>query len=382
MSARPPRQETRRAAPRGSGPPGGKASPGGTYGGGTFLPLYLAGAWTLLAIYGSLYPFAGWRDTGVSPLAFLFAGWPRYYTGFDLTVNTLAYVPIGFLWATVLSTRLPRFAAFAVAALLGALLSGSLETTQNFLPSRVPSNLDLATNTLGAFIGAAAGMRWGAHLLDGGRLHAWREHRFLGGATGDHGLMLVALWLLTQLNPETFLFGNGNLRGLIGLPAALSFEAGSFIEMEMATVAAQTLAIALIGSRLARNHPVLLPLALLGAAMLVKSFALMLLMQSVQGFAWVTPGTLGGLAIGMVLWAGTLRLTTGQHQTLAALALMLATVLANLMPDNPYLENTLRVWQQGHFLNFNGATRLASSLWPFLALPWLMLSRRTHERNH
>ena len=339
------------------------------------LPLYLAGAWTLLAIYGSLHPFVGWRATGLSPLAFLSAGWPRYYTGFDLTANTLAYVPIGFLWATVLSTRLPRVAAFAVAALLGALLSGSLEIAQNLLPSRVPSNLDLATNTLGAIIGAAAGMRWGAHLLDGGRLHAWREHRFLGGEKGDHGLLLVALWLLTQLNPETFLFGNGNLRGLVGLPAALSFEAGSFIEMEMATVAAQTLVIALIGSRLAAHHPVLLPLAMLGAAMIVKSFALMLLMQSVHGFAWATPGTLGGLALGIVLWAGMLRLTAGERRAMAALALMLATVLANLMPANPYLENTLRVWQQGHFLNFNGLTRLASSLWPFLALPWLMLSR-------
>ncbi len=339
------------------------------------LPLYLAGAWTLLAIYGSLHPFVGWRDSGLSPLIFLTANWPRYYTGFDLTVNTLAYVPIGFLWATVLSTRLPRYAAFAAAALLGALLSGSIEIAQNFLPSRVPSNLDLAMNALGAFIGAAAGLRWGAHLLDGGRLHAWREHRFLRGATGDHGLLLVGLWLLTQLNPETFLFGNGNLRGLIGLPAALSFEAGSFIEMEMATVAAQTLAITLIGSRLAANHPVLLPLAILGAAMLVKSFAMMLLMQSVYGFAWATPGTLGGLAIGVVLWIAMLRFTAGERQTMAALALMLATVLANLMPDNPYLENTLRVWQQGHFLNFNGLTRLASSLWPFLALPWLMLSR-------
>ena len=64
---------------------------------------------------------------------------------------------------------------------------------------------------------------------------------------------------------------------------------------------------------------------------------------------------------------------------LAAMALMLATVLANLMPDNPYFEHSLRDWRQGHFLNFNGLTRLISSLWPFLALPWLMLSRRNDE---
>jgi VanZ family protein len=342
---------------------------------GSKLPVYLAGAYTLLALYGSLYPFSGWRDSGISPLDFLAAGWPRYITSFDLVANTLAYLPLGLLWATVLSVRLPSRGAFVLAALAGGLLSLGVEAVQNFLPSRVPSNLDLACNTLGAFIGAAAGLRWGRDLLDGGRLHAWRERRFLAGLTGDRGLLLVALWLLTQLNPETFLFGNGNLRGLLGLPAALDFEAGRFIDLELATVAAQTLAIALIGSRLAANHPVLLPLAMFAAALAVKSFALMLLMQSVNGFAWITPGTLGGLALGLVLWAGALKFTVGERQAVAAMALMLATVLANLMPDNPYLENTLSVWQQGHFLNFNGLTRLASSLWPFLALPWLMLSR-------
>ncbi len=190
---------------------------------------------------------------------------------------------------------------------------------QNFLPSRVPSNLDFASNTLGAFIGAAAGLRWGRDLLDGGRLHAWRERRFLTGLAGDRGLLLVALWLLTQLNPETFLFGNGNLRGLLDLPAALDFEAGRFIELEMVTVAAQTLAIALIGSRLAANHPVLLPLAMLGAAMLIKSFAMMLLMQSVQGFAWMTPGTLGGLALGVIsVGRRAQRVPSGEQQALAA----------------------------------------------------------------
>lgn len=339
------------------------------------LPLYLAGAYTLLALYGSLYPFTGWRDSGIDPLAFLTAAWPRYFTAFDLVANTLAYLPLGFLWATVLVPRLPGPVVFTLVALMGGALSLGVETTQNFLPSRVPSNLDLACNTVGALLGAAAGLRWGRHLLDGGRLHAWRERRFLAGITGDRGLILVTLWMLTQLNPETFLFGNGNLRGLFDLPAAFDFEAVRFTELEMATVSAHTLAFALIGSRLARNHPVLLPLVLLGTAMLVKSFALMLLMQGTQGLAWLTPGTLGGLALGVLLWGGALTRPTGERQALAAMALMLATVLANLMPDNPYLENTLRIWQQGHFLNFNGLTRLASSLWPFLALPWLMQSR-------
>lgn len=345
------------------------------------LPLYLAAAYTLLAVYGSLYPLSGWRDTGADPFVFLGAGWPRYFTAFDIVANGLAYVPLGFLWATVFTPRLPAAVVFVLAALTGGFLSFGVEVAQNFLPSRVPSNLDLACNTGGGLLGALAGLRWGRHLLDGGHLHAWRERRFLRGVTGDRGLLLLALWLLAQLNPESFLFGNGNLRGLLGLPAAFDFKAGHFMELEMATVAAQTLAIVLIGNRLARHHPVLLPLVLLGAALLVKSGAIMLLMQSATGFAWLTPGTLGGLALGLVLALLALGSNTNQRLAIAAMALMLATVLANLMPDNPYLEDSLRVWQQGHFLNFNGLTRLVSALWPFLALPWLMLSRRTHERH-
>jgi hypothetical protein len=52
--------------------------------------------------------------------------------------------------------------------------------------------------------------------------------------------------------------------------------------------------------------------------------------------------------------------------------IMAATVLVNLAPPNPYLTASLKVWQQGHFLNFNGLTRLVSALWPFAALGYLM----------
>ena len=53
-------------------------------------------------------------------------------------------------------------------------------------------------------------------------------------------------------------------------------------------------------------------------------------------------------------------------------------VLVNLTPYNPYSVAALAVWRQGHFLNFNGLTRLTATLWPFLALPALvLLARRT-----
>ena len=36
----------------------------------------------------------------------------------------------------------------------------------------------------------------------------------------------------------------------------------------------------------------------------------------------------------------------------------------------------LALWRQGHFLNFNGLTRWISTIWPFLALPYLFLVSR------
>ena len=55
---------------------------------------------------------------------------------------------------------------------------------------------------------------------------------------------------------------------------------------------------------------------------------------------------------------------------------MAATVLVNLAPPNPYSAAALATWRQGHFLNFNGLTRLVSILWPFLTLPFLLLTTR------
>lgn len=346
------------------------------------LPLYLAGAYTLLAIYGSLYPFSGWHDSGVPLAEFLTAAWPRYYTAFDLAANFAAYLPLGFLWVPALRLRLGPTLAVAIATLVGSGFSLCVETLQNFLPSRVPSNADLACNVLGVLAGALAGARWGATLLDGGRIDALRRRHFMHGRAGDWGLLLLGLWLLAQLNPLTLLFGNGDLRGLLDLAAPLPYTASRFAGIEAATVCAHTVAIGLLAGRVARGagptrH--VMALGMVGAGLAVKTLALTLLMQGAQGLAWATPGSLGGLAAGVLVLLAVSPAPTFLRQALAALALLFATVLVNLAPDNPYRINTQQFWFAGQFLNFNGATSLASSLWPFLALPWLFLLRPRHE---
>lgn len=351
-------------------PPAAESSP---------LALYLAVAYTLLAIYGSLYPLSDWRDSGAPLGEFLFAAWPRYYTSFDLTANVVAYAPLGFLWVTAMLPRLGSARAVLVATVTGFALSLALESLQHYLPSRVPSNVDLACNGAGALLGALAGARWGATLLDGGRLHALRQRLLLRGRPGDWGLLLLGLWILTQLNPVILLFGNGDLRLLLDLAAPLPYTADRFAEIEAATVCAQTLAIALIAGRLVPSAPRRAACAMIALGLVTKTAALLLLMQGAQGLAWATPGSLAGLAAGIVLWLGVSPAPTFARQALAALALLLATVLVNLTPDNPYLINTQHIWSAGAFLNFNGLTRLTSSLWPFFALPWLFILRVQHE---
>lgn len=344
------------------------------------LARYLAVAYALLIAYASLHPLTGWRDTGAPPFAFLAAAWPRYYTGFDLAANILAYVPLGFLAVPALQARLGIAAAALLAALAGGGLSLAVEVLQNYLPSRVPSNIDLACNLIGAMIGAAAGMNWGRALVDGGRLHRLRTRLVVGGRAADFGLVLLGLWLLAQLNPGLLLFGTGDLRALLDLPP-LPYSARRFFVIEAGVAASGTLAAGLIVWSLLRRQRRSLLVALLLPALAVKAFASALLVNAAQFAHWITPGNATGLAAGAIALLAATHLPPLSQRMLAALALLFATALVNLAPENPYLAASLAVWQQGHFLNFNGLTKLVSSLWPFAALPFLMLPRPRHGEN-
>lgn len=339
------------------------------------LARYLLLAYMLLVIYASLHPFSGWRDQGTHAFAFLAGAWPRYVTAFDLVTNFAAYLPLGFFTLLALHPRLRGAAAFAAAGLVGCFLSLALEALQTYLPSRIPSNLDLATNALGAFSGAGLALRYGVGLLSGGRIHALRHRSMLAGHRHDLGLVLLGLWLFTQLNPETLLFGNGDLRGLLEQAPAVMHPAEVFIRMEAAVAACNLIAIGLFASGLTQNDQPLrrLLLALLAAALALKTVAVGVLLKAQNVFAWLTPGALLGLAAGAGILMFAVALPRAARLALAGLLTMAATVLVNLAPENPYLANALQQWPQGYFLNFNGLTHLVSLAWPFAALFYLML---------
>ena len=340
------------------------------------LARYLALAWCGLIIYGSLHPFTGWRDSGASPLAWLEGGWPRYWTGFDLAANVAVYLPLGFC-ATLALHRLPwRYTAPILATLLGTALSGGLETLQTWLPSRVPSNIDLACNALGTLLGAlwahAVGPRVFARI-------AMLEHQLIAPIPhAELGLTLLGLWLLTQLSPETLLFGTGDLRQLLGLSAALPFAAESFMRIEAWVTALNLVAVGLIVRQLVARRSsayLVLPIFIL-FALTINTLAAAILVGPNEALAWLTPGARLGLLAGSSVLAFAILLPSTPRLLLAGLALMAGSILVNLAPPNPYSQAALAAWRQGHFLNFNGLTRLVSTLWPFLTLPFLLLATR------
>src|SRR5512145_3355424 len=161
------------------------------------LARYLALAWCGLVIYGSLHPFTGWRDSGVSPFAFVEGGWPRYWTFFDLAANVAVYLPLGFFLTLALRGLPGRFTAPILAVLLAGGVSFGLETVQTWLPSRVPSNVDLVCNTLGGLLGAIWAQWVGPRIF--ARIAALEQQLIAPVRHAELGLTLLGLWLLVPL---------------------------------------------------------------------------------------------------------------------------------------------------------------------------------------
>lgn len=347
---------------------------------GSPLARLLLAVYTLLVIYASLYPLAGWRDHGLSPFEFLAAPWPRYVLVFDVAADLVGYAVFGLLLALALPPRLRAAQALATAAVTGTALSIALEALQTYLPTRVPSNVDVLCNASGAVAGAFVGRLvapW-APAFSG-----WRARLFLPGVKADIGLALLGLWVFMQLNPATLLFGAGDLRHLLAGPAGPPRAPEFFVAIEAVTAAANLAAAALLASAVAApGAPVRrLIVLLILAALAVKTLAFIIILRAQNSFAWLTPGALQGLGAGLAVAMLAVSLPRVARMAVAAVLFMAATVLVNLAPPNPYLAEILKLWHQGHFLNFNGLTRLVSLLWPFAAIGYLIVlaARRRDE---
>ncbi len=330
--------------------------------------------YAVLTAYATLYPMEGWRDAGISAFAYLSAPWPRYVTRFDIAVNVLGYAPFGFLAVAALHPHVRGVPAFVVAMASAVALSLGLEALHSYLPARIASNLDALCNLAGAALGAALALRFVPRPLVDGPIAQVRRRAFLPGTAADAGLVLIGLWLFTQLAPAMLLFGAGDLRDSLDVSDAQGERPQFFILIEALTGAANLTAVALLLSSLSASPSGARAklVALVALALAVKTAAFAILMRAEDVLAWLTPGAQIALIAGLSVALAAVALPRVAQLALAAMLIMAATVLVNLAPPNPYLTASLKVWQHGHFLNFNGLTRLVSALWPFAALGYLM----------
>ncbi|MCS0633706.1 VanZ family protein [Telluria mixta] len=352
-------------------------------------------AYLLLIVYASWFPFSGWRSSGLSPFAFLVLQMPRWWTGFDVMVNIVGYMPFGTLIVLALHPRVRGLWAVAIAAVVGLLVSGTMEVVQNYLPSRVPSSLDLLTNAGGCLAGAVIGAWFAPMLLDRSRLYLLRQRWF--AAHASQGLVLVALWPLAQVYPQNYLFGNGQILPLVSewlsdwldtdidLVTMLRGDVPMSVEQywlseTIITACGMTGAALTLLCLTRRGAPRLsLMLALIGVGIVVKTLASSLFFAPDNAFVWVTPGAEGGFLIGLIMLAGLAFAPQVAQRRLAVVTLVLSLIVVNTIPANPYFVSTLQAWQQGKFLNFNGAAQFLDMAWPVIALWFLLLP--SHRLN-
>jgi len=348
-------------------------------------------AYTFLILYASLYPFSGWLHIGISPLAYLSEPLPRYWTFFDVCIDIFGYVPFGMLLVLACYPWLSRLWASVVSMAAGALMTGSMEAIQTFLPSRVASKLDFYTNCLGVLIGIMVGCILTPLLLEKDLLRKVRQRWFIANAS--NGLIIVALWPFAQIYPQGYLFGLGQvvptftlwLNRYLGIPIDLGefIRQGTVLTVEQywlsetiitccGLIGAVLILLCLLQPRAPKARLVMLLIAI---CLLVKSLALALLFKPENAYSWMTPGAQAGLIVGSLMLYG-LALTPAKVQRhLATLMLVTSLLVINFVPGNPYFTDTMSGWVQGKFLNFDGAAQFLSELWPWIAI-WFLLHYR------
>ena len=355
----------------------------------------LAGAYALLVVYASLYPFSGWRDQEIPPWDFLHAGWPKYWTWFDLVANVLGYVPLGFLLALSFMRRgnvryfaaHPNVAGIGVAVLAGTLLSLVMEGVQNYLPSRVASNVDFGLNIAGTLVGAVV-----ATTLElGGAIDNWsrfRERWFIPQARG--ALVLLALWPFALLFPAAVPLGLGQVFERFETALAEWLADTPFlewmplreIELQPMMPAAELLCVALgafvpcllgytILRSLGRRAVFAVVTVALGAGVTALSAALS--WGPVHAWAWLTLPVRVGLVFGLVLALLMLPVPRRGCAAVLMLALVVHLSMLNQAPASAYFADTLQAWEQGRFIRFHGLAQWLGWLWPYVVLVYVLL---------
>ncbi len=354
----------------------------------------LSQAYVALIVYASLYPFSGWRDQRIAPWEFLWSPLPKYWTGFDVAANVAGYVPLGFLLAlSFLRRGSERFAAttnaaaIAVAVLAAAMLSLGMEALQSYLPSRVASNVDFALNVAGALLGAvlAAGLEL-AGAID--RWSRFRVRWFVPDARG--ALVLLALWPFALLFPASVAFGLGQVFERVETALAEWLIDTPFLEWlpvrdvelqplvpgaELICVALGAIIPCLLGYSIIRTagQRALFAAAAVAVGVAATALSAALSWGPSHAWAWLSLPVRLGLVVALVLALVLLPVPRRGCAALVLLALVVHLSLLNQAPASAYFDQTLKTWEQGRFIRFNGLAQWLGWTWPYAALAYVLL---------
>lgn len=341
------------------------------------LSLPLALVYCGLVAYASLYPFVGWQSQGMMPWAFVTAPLPRYWSGFDVAINVLGYMPLGALVAIAWqgSAHAKRSRSVWFATVFACVLSFAMEALQTYLAPRVASNVDWALNTLGGFLGGM--LAWVADSV--GLLRSWsrfRERRFTSGS--GFALGLLFLWPLALLYPTPVPLGLGS-----GLGQWLKLGTQVLPDGVQSAIISMSLLVPLLMSYAV--IPKLVHRALSLVLMVIAALGITTLSNGLSfgpehATVWLHEQTLWGLWIGAGI--GVLLLPSAHRLcwVLAFLLLVPQLLLLGIMAPDPYLTQTLSIWERGQFIRFYGATQWLGRLWPYATLA-LIIANMTWPRQ-
>ena len=351
-------------------------------------------AWVLALAIGSLFPITSWTARGLDPLAFLTEPWPRWWTLSDVLLNVLAYVPFGLFGALATWPTAGARRSILWTVMAGFALSLSLEALQSWLPSRIPSRLDVLANGSGTLIGAMSGALLAPRLIGQARLNAWFGRWFAAGSYS--GWLLLAAWILSQLAPQSRLFGAGELQlpwsdlgtlnpvpELAGLTTRLTTrlttglttgltELTAAALLESLTVIAALVAVMLIVTRCTLSPApraviagFIVLTALAGRSVLVGT-----LMPEGATDHWASAGALGGLLCGTLLALGASTLSERARRRALMAAVLTLLVTGPIKPELAFQNSAAMAWSTGSWRNVAGFQHGIASLWPALVLIW------------
>ena len=325
----------------------------------------------LLIVYASLYPFEVWRAPSAMSWANL---WSRYYAEFDVFLNFLSYVPLGFLVAASRRHRPGAGTTLAFTVACCAALSFAMEGLQLFLPTRVTSLLDWMANTIGAATGALLGQS-----PPGAKLRAQainlRMNLCLTETAVDAGLLLLVIWLLAQINPSVPFFEAGNMVNRLTASWRINPYDPLFLIPQIVGVGLNVCGFALFISILLKSgvRAIYVVAIVLALGLGLKLIAAGLMLKAPLLENWLGPASVLGLALGLFAALPLFSLQRHVRVFIALLLVFAGGLMSKMASIYDGFDAMLRLfdWRHGQLSNFARLTRYLHEVWPLMVLAFL-----------